>query len=96
MNAASFTIEREDHTVGNILRMYVQKNHVPLRPWLCSSVHLFLFSSVSARFYRQLHRDPNVLFAGYKLPHPLQYKVIVRVGCTYVCSILLLGYTLLK
>jgi DNA-directed RNA polymerase subunit L len=23
MNAASFTIEREDHTVGNILRMYV-------------------------------------------------------------------------
>uniref|UniRef100_A0ACD5Y3S0 Uncharacterized protein n=2 Tax=Avena sativa TaxID=4498 RepID=A0ACD5Y3S0_AVESA len=48
MNAASFTIEREDHTVGNILRM-------------------------------QLHRDPNVLFAGYKLPHPLQYKVIVRI-----------------
>ncbi|XP_014757315.1 DNA-directed RNA polymerases II, IV and V subunit 11 isoform X1 [Brachypodium distachyon] len=48
MNAASFTIEREDHTIGNILRM-------------------------------QLHRDPNVLFAGYKLPHPLQYKIIVRI-----------------
>uniref|UniRef100_A0A804PJQ7 DNA-directed RNA polymerase RBP11-like dimerisation domain-containing protein n=1 Tax=Zea mays TaxID=4577 RepID=A0A804PJQ7_MAIZE len=47
VNAASFTVEREDHTVGNILRM-------------------------------QLHRDPNVLFAGYKLPHPLQYKIIVR------------------
>jgi DNA-directed RNA polymerase II subunit RPB11 len=30
-------------------------------------------------FCRQLHRDPNVLFAGYKLPHPLQYKIIVRV-----------------
>ncbi|XP_021728512.1 DNA-directed RNA polymerases II, IV and V subunit 11-like isoform X2 [Chenopodium quinoa] len=44
---ASFTIEREDHTIGNILRM-------------------------------QLHRDPNVLFAGYKLPHPLQYKILVR------------------
>ncbi|XP_045809714.1 DNA-directed RNA polymerases II, IV and V subunit 11-like [Trifolium pratense] len=42
INAASFTIEREDHTIGNILRM-------------------------------QLHKDPNVLFAGYKLPHPLQY-----------------------
>lgn len=28
---------------------------------------------------RQLHRDGNVLFAGYKLPHPLQYKIIVRV-----------------
>ncbi|KAF0907046.1 hypothetical protein E2562_014654 [Oryza meyeriana var. granulata] len=48
MNAGSFTIEREDHTIGNILRM-------------------------------QLHRDPNVLFAGYKLPHPLQYKINVRV-----------------
>uniref|UniRef100_A0A0D3GMT2 DNA-directed RNA polymerase RBP11-like dimerisation domain-containing protein n=1 Tax=Oryza barthii TaxID=65489 RepID=A0A0D3GMT2_9ORYZ len=48
VNAGSFTIEREDHTIGNILRM-------------------------------QLHRDPNVLFAGYKLPHPLQYKILVRV-----------------
>ncbi|KAJ0095208.1 hypothetical protein Patl1_17174 [Pistacia atlantica] len=47
INAASFTIEREEHTIGNILRM-------------------------------QLHRDENVLFAGYKLPHPLQYKIIVR------------------
>ncbi|GJN24851.1 hypothetical protein PR202_gb12619 [Eleusine coracana subsp. coracana] len=47
VNAASFTIEREDHTIGNILRM-------------------------------QLHRDPNVLFAGYKLPHPLQYKIIIH------------------
>ncbi|GJT81088.1 DNA-directed RNA polymerases II, IV and V subunit 11 [Tanacetum coccineum] len=51
INAASFTIEREDHTVGNIVRM-------------------------------QLHRDVNVLFAGYKLPHPLQYKIIVRVHTT--------------
>ncbi|KAG4980175.1 hypothetical protein JHK84_033753 [Glycine max] len=30
-------------------------------------------------FFRQLHRDPNVLFAEYKLLHPLQYKIIVRV-----------------
>ncbi|CAI9103040.1 OLC1v1001457C1 [Oldenlandia corymbosa var. corymbosa] len=51
LNAASFTIEREDHTIGNILRM-------------------------------QLHRDPSVLFAGYKLPHPLQYKIIVRIQTT--------------
>ncbi|KAF5822373.1 putative DNA-directed RNA polymerase [Helianthus annuus] len=51
INAASFTIEREDHTIGNIVRM-------------------------------QLHRDGNVLFAGYKLPHPLQYKIIVRVHTT--------------
>ncbi|KAJ4977976.1 hypothetical protein NE237_008756 [Protea cynaroides] len=51
INAASFTIEREENTVGNILRM-------------------------------QLHRDPNVLFAGYKLPHPLQYKILVWVHTT--------------
>ncbi|KAL9832086.1 putative DNA-directed RNA polymerase [Arabidopsis thaliana] len=48
INAASFTVEREDHTIGNIVRM-------------------------------QLHRDENVLFAGYQLPHPLKYKIIVRV-----------------
>uniref|UniRef100_A0A804KX87 DNA-directed RNA polymerase RBP11-like dimerisation domain-containing protein n=1 Tax=Musa acuminata subsp. malaccensis TaxID=214687 RepID=A0A804KX87_MUSAM len=30
----------------------------------------------------QLHRDPIVLFAGYKLPHPLQYKIIVRIQTT--------------
>ncbi|KAL6973902.1 DNA-directed RNA polymerases II, IV and V subunit 11, variant 2 [Sarracenia purpurea var. burkii] len=30
----------------------------------------------------QLHRDENVLFAGYKLPHPLQYKIIVRIHTT--------------
>ncbi|KAK4427221.1 DNA-directed RNA polymerases II, IV and V subunit [Sesamum alatum] len=52
INAASFTIEREDHTIGNILRI------------------------------RQLHRDENVLFAGYKLPHPLQYKILLRIHTT--------------
>nr|ABK22069.1 unknown [Picea sitchensis]ABK23600.1 unknown [Picea sitchensis]ABK25590.1 unknown [Picea sitchensis]ACN40091.1 unknown [Picea sitchensis] len=51
MNAATFVIEREDHTIGNIVRM-------------------------------QLHRDPNVLFAGYKLPHPLQYKILLRIQTT--------------
>jgi len=51
MNAATFTVQREDHTVGNVLRM-------------------------------QLHRDPSVLFAGYKLPHPLQYKMVVKIQTT--------------
>eukprot|EP00271_Cylindrocystis_brebissonii_P003065 TRINITY_DN1380_c0_g1_i1.p2 TRINITY_DN1380_c0_g1~~TRINITY_DN1380_c0_g1_i1.p2 ORF type:complete len:122 (+),score=17.35 TRINITY_DN1380_c0_g1_i1:136-501(+) len=48
MNAATFVLQREDHTIGNLLRM-------------------------------QLHRDPTVLFAGYKIPHPLKYEVIVRI-----------------
>ncbi|KAG0504863.1 hypothetical protein M758_N011700 [Ceratodon purpureus] len=51
MNAATITLQREDHTIGNILRM-------------------------------QLHRDPSVLFAGYKLPHALQYRVVVKIQTT--------------
>ncbi|GIY42583.1 DNA-directed RNA polymerase II subunit RPB11 [Caerostris extrusa] len=27
----------------------------------------------------QLLKDPNVLFAGYKAPHPLEYKFLLRV-----------------
>uniref|UniRef100_A0A8C4X1M9 RNA polymerase II subunit J n=1 Tax=Eptatretus burgeri TaxID=7764 RepID=A0A8C4X1M9_EPTBU len=30
----------------------------------------------------QLLKDPQVLFAGYKLPHPLDHKVVVRVQTT--------------
>eukprot|EP00275_Glaucocystis_incrassata_P001104 EC121817.1.p1 GENE.EC121817.1~~EC121817.1.p1 ORF type:complete len:123 (+),score=27.94 EC121817.1:196-564(+) len=48
VNAATFTVEREDHSVGNIVRM-------------------------------QLLRDPDVLFAGYKMPHPLEHCIVVKV-----------------
>jgi hypothetical protein len=34
----------------------------------------------TSSFYRQLHRDPDVLFAGYKAPHPLEYKILFKVG----------------
>ena len=27
----------------------------------------------------QLLKDPNVIFAGYKNPHPLEHKIILRV-----------------
>ncbi|KAI9472326.1 MAG: DNA-directed RNA polymerase [Benjaminiella poitrasii] len=47
-NAATFAIEREDHTLGNILR-------------------------------GQLLKDPRVLFAGYKVPHPLEHNFLVKV-----------------
>jgi len=30
-------------------------------------------------FHRQLLRDPQVLFAGYKVPHPLEHKFVLRV-----------------
>merc|ERR1712227_520747 len=50
-DAALFTLNREDHTLGNILKT-------------------------------QLLRDPKVLFAGYKNPHPLENRVIIRVQTT--------------
>ncbi|XP_026819899.1 DNA-directed RNA polymerase II subunit RPB11-like [Rhopalosiphum maidis] len=48
MNAAIFTINKEDHTLGNMIR-------------------------------NQLLKDPKVLFAGYKQPHPLEHKFELRV-----------------
>eukprot|EP01116_Phalansterium_solitarium_P023484 TRINITY_DN8240_c0_g1_i2.p1 TRINITY_DN8240_c0_g1~~TRINITY_DN8240_c0_g1_i2.p1 ORF type:complete len:121 (-),score=43.12 TRINITY_DN8240_c0_g1_i2:196-558(-) len=50
-DAASFTLQKEDHTLGNILRM-------------------------------QLLRDRDVLFAGYKAPHPLEHYIILRIQTT--------------
>eukprot|EP00013_Stygamoeba_regulata_P015965 CAMPEP_0177687386 /NCGR_PEP_ID=MMETSP0447-20121125/34099_1 /TAXON_ID=0 /ORGANISM="Stygamoeba regulata, Strain BSH-02190019" /LENGTH=117 /DNA_ID=CAMNT_0019197621 /DNA_START=27 /DNA_END=377 /DNA_ORIENTATION=- len=47
-NAASFTIQKEDHTLGNILRM-------------------------------QLLKDPDVLFAGYRMPHPLDHSIVLKI-----------------
>ncbi|XP_070572433.1 DNA-directed RNA polymerase II subunit RPB11-a [Ptychodera flava] len=50
-NAAMFTVNKEDHTLGNLLRS-------------------------------QLLKDPQVLFAGYKVPHPLEHKFVLRVQTT--------------
>lgn len=47
-SAGTYTIEREDHTLGNLVRM-------------------------------QLHRDPKVLFAGYRIPHPLEPRMLIKV-----------------
>ncbi|CAO2586397.1 DNA-directed RNA polymerase II subunit RPB11-a [Lemmus lemmus] len=30
----------------------------------------------------QLLKDPQVLFAGYKVPHPLEHKIIIHVQTT--------------
>ena len=34
----------------------------------------------------QLLKDPNVLFAGYKQPHPLEHKFILRIQTTTAYS----------
>lgn len=38
------------------------------------SFNIYLFS--------QLLKDPRVLFAGYKLPHPLEHKFVIRIQTT--------------
>ena len=48
-HAATFTIQREDHTIGNLVRT-------------------------------ALHRDGEVTFAGYRVPHPLEHVVVVKVA----------------
>ncbi|XP_012235724.1 DNA-directed RNA polymerase II subunit RPB11-like isoform X1 [Linepithema humile] len=57
-NATIFTVNKEDHTLGNMIRNYC-----------------FLF-------YSQLLKDPQVLFAGYKVPHPLEHKFVIRIQTT--------------
>jgi len=33
-------------------------------------------------FFRQLLKDPQVIFAGYKIPHPLEHKFVLRIQTT--------------
>ncbi|EGC29943.1 hypothetical protein DICPUDRAFT_90278 [Dictyostelium purpureum] len=47
-NASMFVILKEDHTVGNLVRM-------------------------------QLVADPDIIFAGYRMPHPLEHNVNIRI-----------------
>eukprot|EP00667_Euglena_gracilis_P023203 EG_transcript_26129 len=50
-NAMLFRIEKEDHTLGNLLRSKLMEND-------------------------------NVLFVGYKVPHPLTHAIELKVHCT--------------
>ena len=43
-------------------------------------MHLIAFLNWSDQ--RQLLKDPQVIFAGYKCPHPLEHKFIIRVQTT--------------
>ena len=74
-NASIFTINKEDHTLGNLIR-YMTNYSWPSRITL-------LDTSSNFNILRcQLLKDPNVLFAGYKNPHPLENKVILRIQTT--------------
>ncbi|EEH60272.1 uncharacterized protein MICPUCDRAFT_50333 [Micromonas pusilla CCMP1545] len=47
-NAGTFVVQKEDHTLGNAVRM-------------------------------QLHRDPEVVFSGYQVPHPSDNRIVIKV-----------------
>eukprot|EP01100_Stratorugosa_tubuloviscum_P007992 TRINITY_DN3304_c0_g2_i1.p1 TRINITY_DN3304_c0_g2~~TRINITY_DN3304_c0_g2_i1.p1 ORF type:complete len:120 (-),score=53.34 TRINITY_DN3304_c0_g2_i1:78-437(-) len=46
-NSATLIVTKEDHTLGNLLRM-------------------------------QLLKQPQVEFAGYRVPHPLEHKIVIK------------------
>jgi len=57
-NAATIKIVKQDHTLGNMLRAY--------------ALFFSLFYSLTHPLdFSQLLATPHVLFAGYKVPHPL-------------------------
>jgi DNA-directed RNA polymerase II subunit RPB11 len=80
MNAYSYRVAREDHTLGNLLRMCVVqrgRHQAALRRAPHTMLSL-LFRAYGAAC-RELLRDPAVKFAGYKHPHPLENDIIVRI-----------------
>lgn len=68
-NAATFKVVKQDHTLGNMLRAYVPHFSVlRLNP-----------RSVDVRVYSQVLSMPQVLFAGYKVPHPLHPYFLLKI-----------------
>ncbi|KAJ9612521.1 RNA polymerase subunit AC19 [Cladophialophora chaetospira] len=65
-HAASFQIEKEDHTLGNALRYFVNKKYGG-----SSS-----FISISKT---DLLNSPDVEFCGYTIPHPSETKMNIRI-----------------
>lgn len=43
---------------------------------------LFLFLNNFSYVCSQLLKDPRILFAGYKIPHPLEHKFVLRIQTT--------------
>jgi len=95
-NAATFTFLREDHTLGNMLRMCVATGPTcsprpagarfpPPVPAAAARTpaapNLPTRTPRRARLLprRELLRDIDVKFAGYKHPHPLDVDIVLKV-----------------
>lgn len=66
-NAATIKVLKQDHTLGNMIRAYVL---LQLYSYLLVSLNLLIRS--------QLLQSPQVLFAGYKVPHPLHPYFLIK------------------
>lgn len=49
---------------------------------LLNTVQLLSMFVTTCICYSQLLKDPKVLFAGYKVPHPLEHKFVLRIQTT--------------
>ena len=78
-SAAMFVIEREDHTLGHMMRTCAapSRRHRCARAFACHPCGTASFPVLSA--CRQLLEDPNVLFGGYRVPHPLEPAIQIKV-----------------
>ena len=72
-NAATIKVVKQDHTLANLLRSYV------IQPHLCVSFDEF-------SVFRQLLSMSTVLFAGYKVPHPLQPYFLLKIQTDGSCT----------
>jgi DNA-directed RNA polymerase II subunit RPB11 len=65
-NAATIKIVKQDHTLGNMLRACVVRFVLTVLP-------------ANNRLDSQLLSMPQVLFAGYKVPHPLHPYFLIKI-----------------
>jgi DNA-directed RNA polymerase II subunit RPB11 len=65
-NAATIKVVKQDHTLANMIRGCVRPT-------------LFFAALTRVAFLSQLHAMPQVLFAGYKVPHPLHPYFLVKI-----------------
>ena len=81
-SAGTFTVLREDHTLGNLIRMCgrracgAQPRRGPSAARARTRCPNLRLRSSFAR--RQLHSDDKVIFAGYQLPHPLVNELKIK------------------
>ena len=73
-----FTLpERDSHLHGDIRRIHYEAD---LRQEQSGIFTIWLEDhTVGHALRRMLHQNQNVVFAGYRIPHPLELKMIIRV-----------------